>query len=81
MIARMTLIRINTTIRRRMIRTCFFSSIFLMILPFRKSSVRVELEASTSDESVDIEAERTRMTMTPIRKGESVSSIVGTTES
>ena len=64
-----------------MVSTCFFSSIFLTMLSLRKSSVRVEEEASTREDRVDIEADRTRITITPSRKGERVSSIVGTTES
>ena len=46
-----------------------------------KSSVKVELDAKTREESVDMEAESTRMTTTAIRIVGSPDSIVGTTES
>ena len=46
-----------------------------------KSSVRVELEASTSEDSVDMEAESTSTTTTAISTVESPSSMVGTMES
>ena len=67
----------NTTMRPRMVSTCFFSSISLTTLSLRRSSVRVELEAMTRLESVDMEAESTRMTTMPIRSGERFSSIAG----
>ena len=41
-----------------------------MTWPFKKSIVRVELEAITRDDKVDMEAERTRITTNPIRAGE-----------
>ena len=81
MMAMTTEMAMNTTIKSRMVSTCFFSSIFLMMLPLRKSSVRVELEASTSEDSVDMEAESTSITITPSSSGDRPSSIVGTTES
>ena len=81
MMAMTTEIRMNTTISSRMISTCFFSSMSLMMLPLRKSSVSVELEASTREDSVDMEAESTRITITPSSSGDRPSSIVGTTES
>ena len=46
-----------------------------------KSSVRVELEASTRDERVDMEAERTRMTTMAMRMAGRPESMVGITES
>ena len=46
-----------------------------------KSSVSVELEVRTSEESVDIEAESTMITMMPIKMSGSPESIVGMTES
>ena len=78
MMAMTTEISMNTTISIRMMKTCFFSSMSLMMFPFRKSSVSVELEASTSEDSVDIDADRTRITTTPISSGDRVSSILGT---
>ena len=39
--------------------------------------VKVEEEARTSEERVDIEAERTRITTSPIKRGERSLSIVG----
>ena len=65
-------ITMNTTISTRMTNSCFFSSIFLMTRPFSRSSVTVEEEVRTREDSVDMEAERTRMITTAIRNGESV---------
>ena len=69
----------NTTMRIRMIRSCFFSSIFLMTRPLSRSSVMVEEEVSTREDRVDIEAESTRMMTTAIRKGDRLFSMVGMT--
>ena len=46
-----------------------------------KSSVSVELEVKTSEERVDIEADKTRIKTTAIRTSPSPASIVGTTAS
>ena len=46
-----------------------------------KSSVKVELEASTSEDRVDMEAESTSTTTTAISTVESPASMVGTMES
>ena len=62
-------------------RTCFFSLIFLIILSLIRSSVRVDDEARTSEESVLIEAERTSITTSPISMGDRLESIVGIIES
>ena len=62
-------------------KSCFFSSIFLTILSFKKSIVSVDDEAITSEESVDIDAERTRITTSAISGAESSLSIVGMIES
>ena len=78
---RITEIRMNTTMRTRMVNTCFFSSIFLMILSLSRSRVSVEELASTRLDRVGMDAESTRITITPSSKGERVSSMVGTTES
>ena len=58
----------KTTIRPRMMRIWRFSSISLMKWSFRKSRVRVELEASTREDRVDMEADSTSTTTTLIRK-------------
>ena len=79
--AMMTEIRMKSTISQRMIRSCFFSSSFLKTCPRIRSSVMVELEVRTSEDRVDMEAESTRMTTTPIRMSGSPESIVGMTES
>ena len=41
----------NTTSRPRIQTSCFFSDMFLMMLPLMKSMVRVEDDVSTSDAS------------------------------
>ena len=81
MSAKTTEIAMNTTISSRMVSTCCFSFISLASVSLMKSSVSVELDASTSEDSVDIEAESTRMTTTAIRNEESPSSMVGMMES
>ena len=48
---------------------------------FRKSRVRVELEASTREDRVDMEAESTRMTTTAMSTSDSPESMVGMMES
>ena len=50
-------------------------------LGFKKSSVSVELDVSTSDASVDMDAESTRITTSAISTGESPDSMVGIMES
>ena len=79
--AMITEIRMKSTISQRMIRSCFFSSSFLKTCPRIRSSVIVELEVRTSEDRVDMEAESTRMTTTPIRMSGRPESMVGTTES
>ena len=74
-------IAMNTTTRILMYNTCFFSLMFLIKLSFKKSIVSVELEAITSDESVDIEADNTRITTNAISAGLKLESIVGIIES
>ena len=54
----------------------FFSS-FFFVIGTMKSSVSVELDVRTSDERVDIEAERTRISVIPMMIGERFESIVG----
>ena len=54
---------------------------FLITLPFSKSSVSVEEEVSTSEESVDMEAESTSTTTMPSRISGKPESMVGMMES
>jgi len=61
----------------RMINTCFFSVISFTIVPRIISSVSVEEDASTSDDNVDMDAERTKITTTAIKSGDSFSIIAG----
>ena len=48
-----------------------------MIFPFKKSSVRVELDVSTREDSVDMDAESTSTITIPIRISEREFNIVG----
>ena len=66
----------TATNARRTKRFCLSVDSFFLI-ELMKSSVRVELEVNTREESVDIEAERTRIRTTPIRTSPSPESIVG----
>ena len=81
MMASTTEMAMKTTIRPRMMRIWRFSSISLMKWSFRKSRVRVELEASTREDRVDMEAESTRMTTTAMSTSDSPESMVGMMES
>ena len=71
----------NTTIRQRMMNTWRFSLMSLMMLSFKKSRVRVELEASTREDRVDIEADSTRITTTAMSRSGRPESMVGMMES
>ena len=71
----------NTTTKTRIKSTCFFSLMSLIKLSFKKSMVKVELEAITKEERVDMEAERTNMTTRAINIGLNPESIVGIMES
>ena len=71
----------NTTSRPRIQTSCFFSDMFLMMLPLMKSMVRVDDDVSTSDESVDMEADRTSTMTRPMSTSGKVDSIVGMMES
>ena len=62
-----------------MVISCFLSSIFLTTLSLSRSMVMVDEEVSTSDASVDIEAESTSMITTPISISGRVESIEGIT--
>ena len=67
----------NTTMRALIQRTCFLSFISLTMVPLMKSMVRVELDVITREERVDMEAERTRMTTSPMSMGLKLESIAG----
>lgn len=71
----------KTTINSRIISIFFFSSIFFFDNGSIKSRVMVEPLVKTSDERVDIEAERTSTITIPITIGERVESIAGITAS
>ena len=65
------------TIKTLMTKTCFFSVIFFTMLSFIISSVNVELDAKTSEERVDIDADNTKTITTAIKIFGNPSSIVG----
>lgn len=67
----------NTAMKILIVISCFFSSIFSFIIGLIRSIVKVELDVSTSDESVDIEAESTRTITSPKSSEGSFSIIVG----
>ena len=71
----------NTTIRPRIHVIWLLSGMLLMTLPFRRSRVSVEEEVSTSEESVDIEADRTSTTTMPSKISGNPESMVGMMES
>ena len=75
--ARITETAIKNTIRIRISKSCFFSLKFFAIFPLIKSSVNVELDVSTREDSVDIDAESTRITTIPISTSGRVESIAG----
>ena len=81
MMASTTLMAIKTTMRARITDTCCFSSMSRTTWPLRKSRVRVELEASTREDRVDIEADSTRITTTAMRISGKPESMVGMMES
>ena len=72
---------IKTATRIRMISSCFFSCRSLITVPLIKSRVSVELDASTRDDRVDMDADNTSTTTTAMRKGERSESMVGMMES
>ena len=71
----------NSTIRPRIQVSWLFSGMFLITLPFKRSSVSVEEDVSTNEESVDMEAERTSTTTMPSRISGRPESMVGIMES
>ena len=81
MMASTTEMAMNTTMRHRITRTCFF-----WLMPFTRwsrirSRVRVELEVSTREDRVDMEADSTRITTTAISRSGRPDSMVGITAS
>ena len=68
---------IKNTSNIRIQRSCFLSLIFLIKLSFKKSSVNVELEVSTREDKVDIEADNTSTITTPTKISGRVESISG----
>jgi hypothetical protein len=71
----------NTRIRMRMTDSWRLSFILSQNFGLIKSKVSVELAVSTSDESVDMEADSTRMTTRLMSSGENEENIVGMIES
>jgi len=74
-------IAINTTIKMRISNTCFFSLMFFTKLSLIKSIVNVELDAITSEDNVDIEADNTKITTKAISTDGSPDNMVGIIES
>ena len=60
----------KNTISTCMVRTSFLSSACFNTFPLRKSRVRVELEVSTREARVDMEADSTSTTTMPISTSE-----------
>ena len=71
----------NTTMRTRIQPSLLCSLIFFTTLPCRRSSVSVEDEVRTSEDSVDMLADSTSTITMPIRISGKVDSIVGMMES
>lgn len=69
------------TMSTRMMSTWVFSFISFTKLSFKKSRVRVELEASTREDRVDMEADSTRITTMAMSTSGSPESMVGMMES
>ena len=74
-------ITMNTTISTRMYTSCFFSLMFFTTLSFSRSSVSVDDDVSTSDDSVDMDALSTSTITMPMSRSGSVDSMVGMIES
>ena len=74
-------ITMKTAIRIRITLSCCPSFISFFMAGLMKSSVSVEEEVSTREESVDMEADRTRITTSAIRMAGRLDSIVGMMES
>ncbi len=71
----------KNAISPRMTNNCVCSSIFLITLPFKKSSVNVDADVMTSDESVEIDAANTSTMTMPTRRSEKPDSMDGMMES
>ena len=75
--AMITLITIKNTSMILIHNSCFFSSISFTILSLIRSYVSVELEVSTRDDRVDMDADNTSTITIPIRISGKVESILG----
>ena len=71
----------NTTSSTRMYDSCFFSLMFFTRLSLIRSSVSVDDDVSTSDDSVDMDALSTSTITMPMSRSGSVDSMVGMMES
>ena len=70
--------KIKNTINTLITNTCFFSDISFLDAGLITSSVNVELDVSTSDERVDIDADNTSTMTTAMTSAGSVDNMVGT---
>ena len=68
---------INTKINPRIITICFFSPIFLITCPFKKSNVNVDDDTKTNEDRVEIEAAKTSSMTSPTRTSGNFSTILG----
>lgn len=75
--ARTTLMTIKATIRHCISTSWVLSFMFFTRLPLIKSRVRVELEVSTREERVDMDADSTSMTTIPINRSGRPDSMAG----
>ena len=78
MIAMYAEITMKNTMNTRMMETFFFSPILFLERGSITSSVNVELDVSTREESVDMEAESTSTMTTAMTSAGRVASIAGT---
>ena len=74
-------IAMNMTIKTRIKKTCFASDMSFAKLSLMRSIANVELDAITNDDSVDIDADNTKMTIMAIIPADNPDSIVGMIES
>ena len=65
----------KNTISTCMVTTCFFSLMSFITRSLSRSSVMVELDVSTREDRVDMDADSTSTTTIPIRISGSVDSI------
>ena len=64
-----------------MVLTCFFSVMFLTMLPLIRSSVNVDDDVRTSEDNVDIDAESTMTTRMPSKMSGRLDTSAGMIES